>query len=144
MSTITSSSGASIGLELLDGEYAVCRFEPGGVPAFVANFTGIYSLTATHHETSVVCRVEQAPLGVPTECGWRALYVKGPIPFGLTGVVAGITSAVAGVGLPVFVLSTYDSDLLFLQEATLGDALNALTAGGYFIDVPDSSLCSER
>jgi hypothetical protein len=46
------------------------------------------------------------------EPGWRALYVNGPIPSGLTGMVAGITSAV----LPVFVISTFDSDLLFVRR----------------------------
>jgi len=128
-----SKTGYVIGLEILDGEYAICRFKPEQPLPPTLNFKGIYSLTRTQRETSLVCRTNEVPDGAKVEWGWRALYVRGPIPFGLTGVVAGITSAVASVTLPVFVLSTYDSDLLFLQSDTFERALDALTAAGYAV-----------
>lgn len=131
--SIANETGYPICLDLLEGEYAVCRFKPGQLPPRASDFSGIYSLTTTQLETSLVCRTAQVPNGAQSEVGWRALYVKGPIPFGLTGVVAGITSAVASAGLPVFVLSTYDSDLLFLQSDTLQQAVGALTAAGYAV-----------
>lgn len=130
----------TISLDLLDGDYAVCRFDPEETPPPRKDFRGIYSLTTTHLETSLVCSSDEVPEGAQREPGWRALYVKGPIPFGLTGVVAGITSAVASAGLPVFVLSTYDSDLLFLQSETLQLALDALRTGGYNVSLSQKAV----
>lgn len=125
---------SSIALELLEGEYSVCRFEPGArIPQQDEASGGVYSITSTHLETSVVCSTAAAPAGAICEHGWRALYVKGPIPFGLTGVVSGITTAVAAAGLPVFVISTFDSDLLLLRSETLDDAIEALEANDYSV-----------
>lgn len=129
---VSKSEAHQIGLTLLDGKYSICKlsadYQPGQSP------TGIVSVTVTERETSVVCPTGAEPDGARIEAGWRALYVDGPIPFGLTGVVAGITSAVASAGHPVFVISTFDSDLLFLQEDSLTDALRALTVSGYTIN----------
>ncbi|MEW9870743.1 ACT domain-containing protein [Arthrobacter sp. HS15c] len=128
----SNSDPLPIGLRLLDGEYSVCKLPAGNQPGQPS--TGIFSLTVTERETSLVCATGAEPEGARIEAGWRALYVDGPIPFGLTGVVAGITSAVASAGHPVFVISTFDSDLLFLQQDTLTDALSVLRASGYCID----------
>lgn len=129
---LSNSQHPQVGLSLLDGEYSVCKLNAGYQPGQAS--TGILSVTVTERETSVVCTTGEEPEGATIEAGWRALYVNGPIPFGLTGVVAGITSAVASEGHPVFVISTFDSDLLFVQQDTLTEALSALAANGYSID----------
>jgi len=51
------------------------------------------------------------------ERDWRAFAVVGPLPFGLTGVVSGITTPLAAAGIPVFVISTYDTDYLLVRSA---------------------------
>jgi hypothetical protein len=71
-----------------------------------------------------------------TESDWKVLNVEGPIPFDLTGVVAGITSVVAGARLPVFVLSTFDSDLLLVRGESLDKAIAALNGSGYLVAPP--------
>lgn len=119
-----------IRLSLLDGAYSVCKIESSRRMILTP---GIFSMTVTPRETSVVCARGSEPTGATVEQGWRALYVEGPIPFGQTGVVSGITTAVASAGLPVFVISTFDSDLLFLKEETLESALAALRNNGYLI-----------
>ena len=122
-----------ISLSLLGQNYSVCKLGPGHDASTLDRISGIYSVTFTDRETSLVCTTGQEPEGATIESGWRALYVNGPIPFGLTGVVAGITSAVASVGLPVFVISTFDSDLLFLKAETLAMAAAALESHGYSV-----------
>lgn len=134
--TLPNDGPHTISLSLLDGEYSVCKvndYDPKRLR------TGILSITVTERETSLVCTTGQEPEHATVEAGWRALYVDGPIPFGLTGVVSGITSAVAAAGLPVFVISTFDSDLLFLKHETLTRALSALTDSGYSIATKPSA-----
>jgi len=124
-------------LALLPGEYAVCRLPPGADPGplpVVGDAPAVYSVTLTRHETSVVCPVEQAPgAASEVERGWRTLEVAGPLAFTLTGVLAGITAPLAERGIPVFAVSTYDTDLLLVQEGTLTPALAALRAAGHTV-----------
>lgn len=132
----SSDTVHSISLVLLEGDYSVCRFEPKTRIPPLSGPSDIYSLTTTHLETSLVCSTVAVPAGGRTDSGWRVLYVEGPIPFDLTGVIAGITSAVAAAGLPVFVLSTFDSDLLLLRGESLDKAIAALNGSGYLVATP--------
>lgn len=116
-------------LALLPERFAVCRFAPGApLPAWVFHESAtVWSLTRTPRELSVVCPEDDLPPSVEVaERGWRALEVEGPIPFGETGVIAAITAPLAAAGIPVFVLSTYDTDLVLVREGHLEGAIAAL------------------
>ena len=113
-------------LELLEKEYAVCRLAepvlPGG--EFV-------SLTMSAGEISLVCEAAAAPGGGAVERGWRGLRVAGVLDFSLVGILAALTSALAEADVPVFAVSTYNTDYLFVKEENLGAALRALAAHGH-------------
>lgn len=118
-------------LHLLPGRLAVCRLPPGdAVPAWTLGHT-FWSVTRTPAETSVVCPAEAVPDGVRTEPGWRALGVDGPLDFGLTGVLAALAAPLADAGVPIFVVSTYDTDYLLVPEPTLDRALATLETAGH-------------
>lgn len=93
----------------------------------------LVSVTRTADELSIVTRQDTVPLGVVAERGWRVLAVRGPLSFALTGVLAGLAQPLADAGIPVFVLSTYDTDLLLLGDDTLDDAVAALEAAGHVV-----------
>lgn len=116
-------------LALLPERFAVCRFAPDApLPAWVFHESAtVWSLTRTPRELSVVCPEDDLPPSVENaERGWRAFEVEGPIPFGVTGVISGLTAPLAAAGIPVFVLSTYDTDLLLVRESQLEGAIDAL------------------
>ena len=100
---------------------AICRFAPdSALPAWVLHDAAeFWSITRTPHELSVVCSEDDLPPSVDrqVERDWRAFEVVGPLPFDLTGVVSGITSPLAAAGIPVFVISTYDTDYLLVRSA---------------------------
>ena len=54
------------------------------------------SFTRTAEEVSVVCPVDQVPGGVRREGPFRALKVRGPLDFALTGIMARLTEPLAG------------------------------------------------
>lgn len=121
-------------LTLLPERFAVCRFAPDEpLPAWVFHAGATHwSLTRTPHELSLVCPEDDLPPSVETvERPWRALVVDGPIPFGETGVIAGLSSPLAAAGVPVFVLSTHDTDLVLVKDADLARACAALAAAGH-------------
>lgn len=118
-------------LTLLPQRFAICRFAPDApLPAWVFHESAtVWSLTRTPRELSLVCPQDDLPPSVEqAELGWRAFEIEGPIPFGVTGVIAGLTAPLAAAGIPVFVLSTYDTDLLLVQEAHVPVAREILAA----------------
>lgn len=112
------------------GEWAVCRLEPSEpFPSWAAG--EFLSLTRTPEELSVVCAADAVPEDVRVERGWAALELAGPFEFQATGVLASFLAPLAAEGVPVFAISTYDTDWVMVPAARLGDALRALKAAGH-------------
>lgn len=118
-------------LRLLPGRFVICRFPPGeALPAWVLHEGAtVWSITRTPSELSVVCEEDGLPPSVtPAPGRWRVFEVEGPIPFGEIGVIAGISARLAAASVPVFVVSTHDTDLVLVPEERLAAARAALGA----------------
>ena len=124
-------STPALRLRLTPWVLAVCRFPADApLPVWVLHAeAAFWSLTRTPDELSVVCAEDDLPPSVDShvERGWRAFQVEGPLPFTLTGVIAGLTAPLAAAGVPVFVISTYDSDVLLVKTADLDRAREVLS-----------------
>ncbi|GBG28404.1 Aminotransferase [Hondaea fermentalgiana] len=64
------------------------------------------------------------------ETGWRVLKVAGPFEFEVVGVVAKLSAPLAARGIPIFVVSTYDTDYVLVKEMNLADAVTTLREEG--------------
>jgi hypothetical protein len=118
----------------LDELYAIVRLHPdAGLPDWVEG-GHFWSVTRSDSELSVVCREEDVPEDASAERGWCALEVAGPLDFSLTGVVASLVSPLADAAVPIFVLSTFDTDYLLVREPDLPRAAEALRGAGHTID----------
>jgi hypothetical protein len=116
-------------MRVLPAELAVCQLEADGpLPAWVFHAEArFFSVMRTPEETSVVCPVDDVPPSVVTaDKGWRALKVDGPLPLTMTGVTAKLTTPLASAGIPVFALSTYDTDYLLIKSEHLERAVSLL------------------
>ena len=132
---MSARAAAAPRLALLPGAYAICRL-PAGAPAppLPAHAPAFFSITRTPDELSVVCLEALAPAGARCERGWRCLRVEGPMDLGIVGVLAGLTAPLAAAGIPVFALSTYDTDYLLVRGRDVDAALAALRGAGYDVD----------
>ena len=121
-------------IDVAEGEYAVTRLDPGSpVPAGLFSGGGLVSVTSTAAEVSVVSPLSAAPQDGRTEAGWRLLTVRGPLEFTLTGIMAALAGALAQAGVPLFALSTFDTDHLLVRDADLDRAVTALREAGHEI-----------
>ncbi len=111
--------------------FAVCRLGKDESRPHWAMVGSFLSVTRTKEELSIVCPEENVPDGVLCEKGWRCLKIKGPIDLSLTGIVASITQVLGGVGLSVFVVSTYDTDYFLVKEQHVKAAISELRKEGY-------------
>jgi hypothetical protein len=116
---------------LIDGHYAIVRLHADeAIPPWAhGNFV---SITRTGHELSIVCNEGNVP-DVVADRGWRCLELAGPMPLDQTGVAAAFTRVLAGAGIALFVISTYDTDYVLVRDAALERAMAALRAAGYTV-----------
>ena len=113
-----------------EGRWAVCRLAADAeLPAWVG--AGFVSVTRTPYELSIVCSEAGVPDGVQAERGWACLQLQGPFPFTLTGVLASLLAPLAEAQVPIFAMSTYDTDWVLIPAARLDDALRALSSAGH-------------
>src|SRR4051812_150388 len=101
-------------LLVLPGTYAVCRL-PADAAAPNWGAGDFVSVTRTAGETSVVCREDAVPEGVPREGGRRLLRVAGALDVALVGVLASLLVPLADAGVSVFCVSTFDTDYLLIE-----------------------------
>ena len=97
---------------------------------------GYFSVTRTPTELSLVRRPGAVPPGAVVEPGWRALFVGGALDFGLVGILAGLSGTLAAAGVSIFVLSTFATDTVLVNEVDLDRAVAALTADGHTVTAP--------
>lgn len=121
-------------VDVRPGGYTVVRL-PGDAPLPAGLLDGrtddLVSVTRTADELSVVCRTESAVPADHAEHGWRLLTVRGPMEFTLTGIIAAVAGALAAAGVPLFALSTFDTDHLLVKDDDLARATRALRDAGH-------------
>jgi hypothetical protein len=120
-------------LEVVEGSYAVCRLGPEEALPGWAGQKPFVSITRTDAELSVVCPEASVPSGVRAERGWRCLRVAGPLGFGVTGILASLAGPLASSGVSIFVVSTYDTDYLMVQDRDLERGKDALERAGHTV-----------
>jgi uncharacterized protein len=121
-------------LYALDELYAVVRLEPDAdIPSW-ARTGHFWSVTRSDSELSVVCPQEQVPPDASAERGWCAFEVAGPLDFSLTGIVASLVTPLADEDIPLFVVSTFETDYLLVREHDLHRSVAALTSAGHSVD----------
>ena len=124
---------ATLQLKVLPYRYAVCQLAadaPLPVWAFPPD-GGFASVSRTDDELSVICRQDNVPERVRAERGWRCFKVEGPLVFDAVGIMAGLTGALAAASVPVFAVSTYDTDYILVKDERLAAAVEALRHRGY-------------
>ena len=92
-----------------------------------------YSLTRTEDELSIVATDDVDPGEGECEPGWACLQVAGLLDFALVGILAAISQILADAGISLFVVSTYNTDYVFVKRADVAAAVAALTAAGHRI-----------
>jgi hypothetical protein len=119
-----------LSLSLLPGRLAVCRLGPNeAIPRWVFS-ASFWSVTRTDEELSLILPEELVPSGWKAEKGWRCLKVLGPLDFSITGIIASLSTPLARAGIPIFTISTYDTDYLLVRSGDVDRAKEVLAEHG--------------
>jgi len=120
-------------LILLPDLYAICRLSKDApVPEWNAS-NKFFSITRTSNELSLVCPQSVVPEDILCERSWRCLKLVGTMDFSMVGVIAALVTPLAEAGVTVFVVSTFDTDYLFVKENDLEIAMVGLRGAGHTV-----------
>jgi hypothetical protein len=122
-------------LVVLDARLAVSRLSAEAPLPVWAEGGPFLCITRTLDELSVVSCERQVPLDVKSERGWRCLRVSGPLDFAAVGIVASLIEPMARTGIPVLVVSTFDTDYLMVKGIDLDRAVEALRNAGHTVEL---------
>jgi hypothetical protein len=111
--------------------FGICRLDASGaIPAW-ATTASFFAVTRTADELSIISPQANVPDDVQCSRGWRALKVEGPLDFSVVGVVASLSTPLAAANIPIFVVSTYDTDYLLVAGEHFEQAVRVLAAAGH-------------
>lgn len=115
------------------GVFAVCKL-PAAAPIPDWSLTGPFiSVTRTADELSIVCPADNLPRDVNSESQWICFKLHGPFAFNQTGILASFIGPLAANGIPIFAISTFDTDYVLIKEEFAGSALQTLQQAGHQI-----------
>ncbi|KAG0707431.1 ACT domain-containing protein [Suillus ampliporus] len=120
-------------LELLDQTFFVKQLPVDrGIPAAIASELnaaqdnpGIFSITRTREEISIVGEA------AGDDGAWKCIKIAGPMEFGMTGVICSFTTPLKNVDVPVFAVSTWNTDYVLIPRGKVDEAVSALTEDGW-------------
>jgi uncharacterized protein len=114
-----------------DEKLAVVRLGPGAdLPDWAVSGT-LLSVSATAAETSVVCAAGAVPRKARQEGPFAAFAVQGPLDLSLTGVLCALLAPLAAEEIPVFTISTFDTDWILVPAGQAERTVDAWRRSGH-------------
>jgi hypothetical protein len=121
----------SISFLILNQEFNIHRFESGeDIPSAVCSSTPFF-IGKTRDELSIVCDASLEIDSRDVNRNWSCFRIDGTLDFSLTGILSGISTALADKEISFFVVSTFDTDYILVKSSNLTGAMNALKSAGY-------------
>ena len=127
--------GRTLKLERKKQPLAIVRLEATEpIPDWaVAQQSEFFSITRTNDELSIVCDVRLVPTDVTAERDWVALKIAGPLAFDEVGIIATLATTLQRACVPIFVVSTYDTDYVLIRNVDMDTAAEALERAGHTV-----------
>ena len=118
-------------LEKIGYDLTVCKVPDLSV---IDRSAGFCFIGVTDEEISLVCRTEDTPARtLEREDGWKSFRIQGPLDFSLTGILSRLAGILAGQGIGIFAVSTYNTDYILVKKENYVRALAVLASEGYTI-----------
>ena len=115
-------------LEGANGEFCVCKVR---AIADLSRYSAPCCLMRTDREISLVCRAEDAPHDtLAKEDGFSMLRIAGELDFSLVGILSRLCSILAKEQIPVFAISSFDTDYLLVRQSQFEKARAAFVLCG--------------
>ncbi|TQK70884.1 MULTISPECIES: ACT domain-containing protein [unclassified Nocardioides] len=112
---------------------AVVRLAAGAEIPLWAESSSVFSITATATETSLVCAGRSVPKKARHQKPLTAFCVDGELDLSAVGILVGLLTPLAEAGIPVFTLSTFDTDWILVPTGMADTAEEAWRRSGHTV-----------
>ena len=116
---------------IVAGQFAVSQLPAKHRVPDWAQSGPLVSITRSSEELSVVSLAAEVPPEVKSEGDWICLKLLGPFPFQQTGILASFLAPCAEANIPIFAVSTFDTDYVLVKDADRERTVAALLAAGH-------------
>jgi hypothetical protein len=121
-------------LELLDHKLGITKLRPDAeFPEWLSN-AELLSVTRSSDELSIVCDKHCIPDYMDHKGTWVAIKIVGPLDLSATGILDRLIQPLARANISIFVISTYNTDYILIQENHLQAAIMILETDNEFIN----------
>ena len=129
--TDTKIGVPSMELKKLPYSFTICKLTDASDINFKSEFC---FFSRTDQEISLVCKTVDTPQNIINrEDGWRGFRIEGTLDFSLIGILSKISTILAENKIGIFVVSTYNTDYVFVKDNSYEKAMNILSDAGYTI-----------
>jgi uncharacterized protein len=131
-------------LIVLKGKYSIFRFsDKAPLPDWIY-WSEFYAITKTSDELSVVASQPQNdPENTVANKDWKILKISGPLDLSLVGIISEISAILKDAKIPIFTISTFDTDYILVKEADINDAVPALQKMSHTVKYEEESYSLE-
>lgn len=114
-------------LKVLKDIYAIYKFNSySDIPSRIYG-SKFYSVAKTEDEISVVCKQsDYINNAKQIDKGWKVLKILGSFDFSLIGIIAEISKILYEYKIPIFTISTYETDYILVKSDDLDKAMDSL------------------
>lgn len=123
--------GNIIYLRKLEYDFTICKVKSEKELDLNNTF---YFVGKTDEEISLVCKTENIPLHtIEREDGWKGFRIQGVLDVSVIGVLSQLTTILAQNKIGVFVISSFNTDYIFVKKESFEKASRVIRQEGYFI-----------
>ncbi|MBM7515112.1 ACT domain-containing protein [Nocardioides nitrophenolicus] len=112
---------------------AVVRLAAGAEIPLWAESSSVFSITATATETSLVCAGRSVPKKARHHKPLTAFCVDGELDLSAVGILVALLAPLAEAEIPVFTLSTFDTDWILVPTGMADQAEEAWRRSGHTV-----------
>ena len=112
---------------------AVVRLPAGAEIPLWAESSSVFSITATAAETSLVCAGRSVPKKARHQKPLTAFCVDGQLDLSAVGILVALLTPLAEAEIPVFTLSTFDTDWILVPTGMADKAEEAWRRSGHTV-----------
>jgi uncharacterized protein len=122
----------SLKFRRLPGGFVICRLPVDSEnPQWATSHNSFSSITRTADELSIVCPSENVPQPFRDKTEWACFKLEGPFSFSAVGILASLLIPLADARIPIFAISTFDTDYVLVKEEDAERATEALQQAGH-------------
>lgn len=117
----------------IPGRFAICQLPAvSPAPAWATSTTGEFSsVTTTPEELSIVCAESVVPEGSKAQKNFVCFQLEGPFPLDSVGILRQFLEPLSSAGVPIFAVSTFNTDFVLVHAEKKDLALEVLKRAGH-------------